>query len=489
MKYEQLVKAILANVGGKENIDSLTHCITRLRFKLKDEGRANTGALKSTPGVVSIVQRGGQYQVVIGSHVGEVHDELVKIGGLAEEAPVETPPDDGAVEKQKEKPKKLGPFNRLIDIVSGVFQPVLGIMCATGMIKGVLALLTAVDLLDPKGGTYTILYAVADCVFYYLPIFLGYTSAKKFGLTPFLGVAIGAAMVYPTIGASLNAEPLMVLFRGTAFESPVTMTFLGIPVIIPISTYASTVIPVILTTALAAPFERWLKTVIPGVVRNFVVPFFTLFIIIPLAFLAIGPVAAWLGNAIGAGIAGVYNFSPVVTGVVMGGLWQVLVILGLHWGIVPLAMANNAMYGQDPLLPLMLATTFAQSGAVAAVFAKTRDAQLKSICVPAFFSGLFGITEAAIYGVTLPRIKTFAVSCVIGAAGGGVMGYLNARRFIWGGLGIFEYPNYIDPNGAGSFIGAAVAVTALALALGFVVTYAVYREKPGSGNTIGDAAA
>ena len=219
MQYQELNEQILKNIGGKENINGLTHCMTRLRFKLKDESKAQTQVIKNLPGVVTVVQSGGQYQVVIGNHVAEVYNEFTELAGL------------GQGEAAADEPK--GILNRFIDIVSGIFTPVINVLMAAGMIKGFLALLTTFNVLDKASGTYLILNATGDGLFYFFPLFLGYTASKKFGGKPFIGMAIGAALVYPTIvAANGGSEALFTVFAGTPIESPVYLTFLGIPVIL-----------------------------------------------------------------------------------------------------------------------------------------------------------------------------------------------------------------------------------------------------------------
>ena len=239
MKYEQLAKDIIKNVGGKENVNSLTHCVTRLRFKLKDESKANTDVLKNMDGVVTVVKSGGQYQVVIGNHVPDVYADVVKVAGLATDA-------------SGDEEENMKPFDKFIDIISGVFQPTLGVLCATGMIKGLNAILIALGLLTATDSTYIILNAIGDCLFNFFPIFLGFTAAKKFKLNQFTGMAIGAAMVYPAITS----------LAGT------TVSFLGIPVVMPASSYQSTVIPIILAIFIASKVEKVFKKVIPDVVKG-----------------------------------------------------------------------------------------------------------------------------------------------------------------------------------------------------------------------------
>lgn len=442
MKYEKLAKDIIENVGGKDNVNSLTHCVTRLRFKLKDESKANTEVLKNMDGVVTVVKSGGQYQVVIGNHVPDVYADVVKVAGLA-------------TESSEESEEKMKPFDRFIDIISGVFQPTLGVLCATGMIKGLCAILVSFGILVATDSTYIILNAIGDCFFNFFPIFLGFTAAKKFKMNQFTGMAIGAAMVYPAITA----------LAGTTVE------FFGIPVMMPSSSYQSTVIPVILAVYVASKLEKALKKIIPDVVKTFLVPFFTLLVVVPVTFMAIGPVTTYASNWLGDITLAVYNFSPIVAGILIGGLWQVFVMFGLHWGLVPLALNNLAVLGYDPLLATSVAVCFAQTGVVMAICAKTKSKKLRSLCIPSIISGIFGVTEPAIYGITLPRKKPFVLSCVVGGITGGIVGFFGCKGYSAGAMGIFALPAYINPTGADmSFYGMAIAMVA-GLILGFLIMY------------------
>lgn len=445
MKYENLAQDIIKNVGGKDNVNSLTHCVTRLRFKLKDESKANTEVLKNMEGVVTVVKSGGQYQVVIGNHVPDVYADVCKVAGLATEGS-----EDNVEEKMK-------PFDRFIDIISGVFQPTLGVLCATGMIKGLCAILVSFGVLVATDSTYIILNAIGDCLFNFFPIFLGLTAAKKFKMNQFTGMAIGAAMVYPAITA----------LAGTTVE------FFGIPVMMPSSSYQSTVIPVIIAVYVASKLEKVFKKIIPDVVKTFLVPFFTLLIVVPVTFMAIGPVTTYASNWLGDITLAVYNFSPIAAGLLIGGFWQVFVMFGLHWGLVPLALNNLAVLGYDPLLATSVAVCFAQTGVVIAILAKTKNTKLKSLCIPAAISGFFGVTEPAIYGITLPRKKPFVLSCVVGAVTGGIVGFFGCKGYSAGAMGIFALPAYINPAGVSadmSFYGMLIAMV-VGLILGFLAMY------------------
>ncbi|MHC5249416.1 beta-glucoside-specific PTS transporter subunit IIABC [Enterococcus sp. LJL90] len=466
MKYEKLSQEILENVGGKDNITGLTHCITRLRFKLKDESKANTTAIENLSGVVTVVKSAGQYQVVIGNHVPEVYQDFIVVSGL-------TPENNSS---ETDKPK--GILNIFIDTVSGIFIPLIGVLMAAGMTKGMLALLTAFDLLSKTSGTYQILNAAGDAFFYFFPIFLGYTASKKFGGKPFLGAAIGAALVYPAIvGISSSAEPLYTLFSGSLIESPVYITFLGMPVIL--MSYGSSVIPIVMATYVAAKIEKFLSKIIPSMLRSFFVTFITLIVTVPLAFLIIGPITTWAGLLLGEGLASVYALSPVVAGIIIGGVWQIFIMFGLHWGFIPIALNNYATLGYDVIMMAGLATPLAMAGVTLGIFLKTKSSKLKEIAFPAFLSAVFGITEPALYGVTLPRKKAFYATSFAVAVAGGIMGLFNTRVFINGGTGIFALPRFINPEAGidNSFIGFAIAsATAFLIGLGLALTIA-YNPK------------
>jgi len=467
MKYEQLAKDIIKNVGGKENVNSLTHCITRLRFKLKDESKANTEVLKNMNGVVTVIKSGGQYQVVIGNHVTDVFDDVVAIGGFQASSP----------EGSQESTEKTNLFNKFIDVISGVFTPTLGVLAATGMIKGFNALFVALGLLSNKSGTYAILNAIGDSLFYFFPIFLGYSASKKFKGNKFIGMAIGAALVYPTLSTLTAGKPLYTLFAGTVLASPVYTTFLGIPVIL--MTYSSTVIPIILAAYVGAKIEKGFTKIIPDVVKLFLVPFCTLLVTVPLTLIVIGPIATWAGKLLGAATLGIYSLSPILAGIFMGAFWQVFVIFGLHWGFVPIVINNLSVLHYDPILAATFGASFAQTGVVLAVLLKTKNAKLKSIAIPAFISGIFGVTEPAIYGVTLPSKKPFIISCIGAAVGGGIAGLMGTKIWMMGGLGVFGIPSYIGPKGMDQgFYGAIISII-VSFILGFVITFLFgYKDEP-----------
>ncbi|MBZ6527475.1 PTS glucose transporter subunit IIA [Aerococcaceae bacterium DSM 111021] len=434
--YDELAKDIVAHVGGEENVSSLAHCITRLRFKLKDESKADTDYLKKREGVVTVVQSGGQYQVVIGNHVPDVYAAVQSVSNIG-----------GAGEVDADEEPTGNMFDRFIDLISGLFQPFLGVLAATGMIKGVVAILAAMGMSAETSGLYAILNAAGDAFFQYLPIMLALTGAKKFKLNQFTALAIAGAMIYPSLMDITAGDPLYTLFAGTIFESPIHSTFAGIPIILPMGGYYQTVVPIILAVYLASKIEKKLREVIPDVVKLFLVPFFTILIVVPLAILVVGPVATWASNLVGAFFSSVYDFSPILLGALLGGFWQVLVMFGLHWGLIPIALLQFAQYGFGTLLTASVAVCFAQVGVLLAILIRTKESKVKQLAVPAAISAVFGVTEPAIYGITLPMKTPFIITCIAGAIQGAYLGWMNVISYSIGGLGIFIIPSYIDPTG------------------------------------------
>lgn len=467
MKDQDLAKMIIEKVGGENNIKSLTHCITRLRFKLYDESKADTEFLKGHEDIVTVVKSGGQYQVVIGNHVPEVYEEIKKIIG----------PEMNNADNDHSS-KKEGLFNQAIDIISGIFQPILGLLAAAGMIKGLNVLFTTTGLYQEDSGTSLIFNAIGDAMFTFLPIILGYTSAKKFGLTSMLGLLIGAILCYPEMqlsNISESGEPLYNLFANTMFESPVYQTFLGIPLIT--VDYTSTVIPIILITYFASKCEKALKKVIPDLVKFFFVPMITLLIALPLGFLIIGPLATFASNIISETVFSVRDFSPTLSGFIVGLTWQVLVIFGIHWGFIPVYINNIMTQGFDSVMMPFFACTFATAGVVLALFIKTKDPKTKKLSIPNFISSVFGVTEPAIYGMLLPLKKPFIISCIAGGIGGGFYGFFDFKKYMVGGMGIFELPAMIPSNGNMSNLWVAIAGIFISLFLGFILTMIFYKEK------------
>ena len=465
-KYKQLAQDIIKNVGGKENINGLTHCITRLRFKLKDESIANDDVLKNMEGIVTVMKSGGQYQVVIGNNVEAVYKDVVEIIDLDN------------LNTSSETKKSGNILDKGIDIISGIFQPVLGIMAACGMLKGFNALFVAMGLYSATSGGYMVINAAGDALFTFLPLFLGYTSAKKFGLKPMLGLALGAAMCYPAIqGSSISAgtDAMYTLFKGTMFASPVYIDFFGLPIIS--MDYTGTVIPIIFVVYFASKCEQLFNKFVPDLVKFFFVPMLTLLVTLPVALIVIGPIATFGSTLVSQVVISIREFSPLLAGAIVGFTWQILVIFGMHWGFIPVYINNVMTLGYDNVMMPFFACTFASSAVVLAIFFKTKDKKLKEMAIPNFISGIFGVTEPAIYGMLLPLKKPFIISCIASGIGGAFYGFFNLRKFITGGMGIFELPAMIEPNGGMSNLIVALSGIAISMAIAFVLTMVLYKDE------------
>ncbi len=448
-KYAELAKDIVAHVGGKENVSDLRHCITRLRFVLNDEKKADTEYLKNRDGVITVVRGGGEYMVVIGEHVHDVYMDVCKELGLTA--------DEAGGPQGNAGGKKKNIVMRALDVVMAAMGPTLNLLCAAGILKGILAIATMVGA-SPNSGVYILMSAVADAFFYFMPLLLGYNIAKKLEIDPVLGFIIGAAMTYPTIqGVDLD------LFGFTVN-----------------ATYTSTFLPVVFAVCLAVPLYKFLDRVIPKMIRSFMVPLLVLVIIVPIGFTIVGPFANMVGAGISTAVDKLLNISPVIAGVLLGAFWQVFVLFGVH-GMLAMLSFMDLMQGIPSLLIGFTGVpSFAQTGTVLAIYLKTKDEKLKGVALPAAFSGILGITEPAIYGVTLPRIKMFVISCIGSALGGLIIGMFNLYQYTYTGMGIMSLLGKINPAGNTNFFAIALSVI-VPFVFSFVVAFLTYKDEDGTG--------
>ncbi len=449
MEYKALAQDILNRVGGKENIVSLVHCATRLRFKLKDNGKADAEGLKANPGVIMVVESGGQFQVVIGNHVHDVWQAVRQEAGLSDDS-----------EPTAESVEKGSLLGQIIDVVSGIFTPFIGVLAASGILKGMLALAVVCGWLTPQQGTYKIWFAASDALFFFFPLFLGYTAGKKFGGNPFVSMVIGGALTHPLMIQAFEASQA----PGAAVEH-----FLGIPVTF--INYSSSVIPIILASWVCCWLERKSNALLPSSMKNFFTPAICLAVVVPLTFLLIGPLATWLSHLLAKGYQIIYAVAPWLAGAAMGALWQVCVIFGLHWGLIPLMINNLTVLGHDSMLPMLLPAVMGQVGAVLGILLKTRDARQKVLAGSAFSAGIFGITEPAIYGLTLPLRRPFIFGCVAGAIGGAIVGFSNAHVYSFGFGNIFTVAQMIPPQGLDSTVWGGVVGIFAALIISCGLTF------------------
>ena len=473
-KYDDLAAQVVELVGGKSNVKSVAHCITRVRFKLKDESKANDQAISELPNVIKVMRANGQYQVVVGNIVEDVYDAILKVGGFADGGSVDADDDDAA-------PK--GVADVVIDLISGIFQPMLGTFCAAGIMKGLLALATFLVPSFANDGAYTLLYTIADGMFYFLPVVLGYTAAKKFKMSEFNGMAIAFALVYPTMVALTSGDVIGSVDLGFAGTFSWYATFLGIPIIMPASGYTSSVIPILLMIFFASKLEKWVKTWMPVALRMFFTPLVVVTVTVVLGYLVIGPIATLISNLLGELFAVLFGLPVVGSALgctVVGAFWMCLVIFGFHWSLLPIALNNLSTLGYDFVLASTIAHSFALGAVIFAMYLKNKDEKFRGIALPAMISAFFfGVTEPAIYGIALPNKKAFINACIGSAVGGLVVGLSGAVIYISGGLGVFNWLSFIDPsgvNGINHMIWAIVA-SLVGAAVGFALEFASYKPE------------
>ncbi len=420
MDYQAIAKEILKDVGGKDNIVDVTHCYTRLRFVLRDTKQANKEALLQTEGVISVVESGGQYQVVLGNKVAHVYNALEPL--LAQQLTTKT--------STKEK-NSLG--NRILNTVAAIFTPVVPAIAASGMLKGILAIAVMVAnnfyQVDLKPlNTYIILSAASDALFYFMPVILGYSAAKVFKTNEYIAMVIGATLCYPTIVSLMTEESAVTLFGLHVTKA----------------NYVSTVIPIILAIFILAYVQRFLEKVIPEVLKIIMVPTLSLLLMIPATLLLFGPIGIYLGDGVNWLYYYIMNLSPILLGGFIGGIWCVLVIFGAHRGLVPIGINDVARTGRQNLLAFAGAANFSQAGAAFGVFVRTKNKDLKAVAASATVTALFGITEPAIYGANLRLKKPMIYAVASGAAGGALMGWGGSYGTAFANQGLLTIPVYAE---------------------------------------------
>ena len=426
--YEKLAVDIIEAVGGKNNIIKASRCATRLRLVLKETTNEAKEKVSGLTGVITVVENGGQFQVVIGTHVGKVFDKVASELNL----------DSNAIEEDAPKASVL---NRIIATMSAVFAPFIYILAAAGILQGTLILINMVNPSFSNTGTYEVLSFMSWAPFTFLPIFIAVTASKHFKTNMFIAIACCAALVSPDWAAIAG--------RIADGES---IRFLGIS--LAETTYTSSVLPPLFLVWILSYVERFVEKKLPEVVKSLFTPLICFVVMVPLTILAIGPLSDGLATAIANGYNYLYDLAPAVAAAVIGGLWQVVVIFGVHWGVTPMCLANYDLYGMDTFQAFQTMAVIAQAGAVFGVFVKARNKQTKNIALSAGVTGIFGITEPAIYGVNLRFKKPFICGCIAGAIGAVVGSFFNIAYYAYAGLpGLLTVVNSITPDNPKSIIG------------------------------------
>ena len=418
MDNHKIALQILDGVGGKENVSGLTHCFTRLRFVLKDESKASTDKVSSIEGVIQVVEGSGQFQVVLGNKVEAIYDEIMPLLGTTET-------------ENDEQDKKVGIGTKILNVVTAIFTPTIPAIAASGMLKGILAVAALIGLnvyhVDIKTfNTYIILNAASDALFYFMPVILARSAAKVFKTNEYIAMTLGATLCYPTLVELMTGNKAVTLFG------------IGITK----ANYVSSVVPIIIAVFVLAYVEKFVKKIMPDVLKIIMVPTLSLLIMVPATLMIFGPIGIYIGNAVNWAYHYIMNLSPILLGAFVGGIWCVLVIFGAHRAIIPIGINDVAKTGRQNLLAFAGAANFSQAGAALGVFLKTKNKNLKTVAASATVTALFGITEPAIYGANLRLKKPMVYAVISGALGGALMGWGGSFGNAFANQGVLTIPVY-----------------------------------------------
>ena len=448
---KQIAENVLKAVGGKENVVNLAHCFTRLRFTLKDESKVDQDALRKTQGVIQLIMAGGQCQVVVGSKVDALYDLICETYGIST-AVEENDVADG---------QKHNPINTLMNTMSGVLAPTLGILTAAGIIKGVISLFASLGWVSTTSGVYMLLYAVGDGFFYFLPILLGFSAARRFKCSEYLGAAIGTALVYPAmVNIGSTMEVAGTILAGTPFAMDYYNTLFGIPIIMPGSGYTSSIIPIMLAVYVAAKLEKAFKKSLPEVIRGILTP-----------------VSQGICGAIFMLVKALYEMGIVggiIAGALVGGGFGVLVMFGLHWVIISLALSNIGINGFDYIMASGGIGPMIGVAQGLCITLRTRSKKVRDLALPSFISQVCGVGEPLMYSILIPLKKPYVINILSGAVGGAVMGALRTKIYLFGGSGIFGFANYVNPTGDLSDLIKALIGTGIGMLFCFIVQWVTY---------------
>lgn len=457
MDVRKTAETIVEYAGTKENLTNVTNCMTRLRIRVRDESKLRLEDIKAMQEVMGVVEKGGEYQIVLGpGAAAKVCDEVAKAAGIDRDAAIRDDEAEKADSGAKVPQKAGGIVGRMMDVISSVFVPLIPVIAASGTLKGILAVLVQAGLLNDAGSTYQILYGLANTVFYFFPVVLGFTAGKKFGATPYITAVLGAAIMCPEILGLVEAGE-----GATLFGLPVTLM-----------NYSTSVLPIIFASYGAAKLEQFFKKYVPNVMQIIFVPLLTLIIIYPLTLFIIGPVLTELNNLLCDGVMAVYGFSPVIAGFIIAGVWQLTIFAGIGWGFVIIFLGNIEAMGYSPVLALVACTIFAQGGAALAAGLRAKNKKYRSVGISAGIAAILGVSEPALYGINVPAKKPFFIALGASAVGGVIAALFGARQYSIGPSGIFQLPVMIDPAAGVDIHFVGVILSILVGFVGaFIVTF------------------
>lgn len=473
-KYDEVAAKIVELVGGKENVVSLTHCVTRLRFVLKDSKKADLKTLSETKFVIKVQEVGKQLQIVVGNKVDGIYDAIVESQGIS---------GGGEVDADDNAGGNKGVLNTLMDTISGILVPTLAVLTGAGIIKGVVSFLALdnIGVLDPNSGLYMLLMTIGDGFFYFLPIMLGFSAARKFRCNEYVGALIGAALVYPSMVNIAQTLPVAgTLFEGTKFAMTYYNRFLGIPIVMPGAGYTSSVFPVIVATWLASKIEKWCKAHINDNLRGILTPIITLVVSVVAAYLIVGPVLNTVAVCIQILVEALFNI-PVVGGLIAGALldggFGVLVLFGMHWVIIGLALSLIAQNGYDYIMACGgIGPMVGMFQGLAICWACRKNKKVRDLAIPATISQICGVGEPLMYSILVPIKKLFAINILGGCVGGAIIGALKTKMYMFGGSGLFGIFNYAGGGGSADIVKYCIGVAAGGL-FAVVATLMAYNDE------------
>jgi PTS system beta-glucosides-specific IIC component len=470
MSTQESAKAILENVGGAGNISNLHHCSTRLRFALVDDSRADEAALKAIPGVIGVVIGSTQTQVIVGGKVAEMYSAVEKLRGGA----------GGAADADADAPKARRPFSwkrlggTVMDFVVSVFTPIIPAIAGAGIFKSLLVLASAVGWLDPASDNYKLLSAIPDAVFGFLPLLVAYTSAKKLDVNRPLALGLVGVLVFPAFTALVAQEGGVALF--------------GAPVAV--VNYNAQVFPAILAVLLLSVVERFFTKITWGPIRTFFVPLMCLIIVAPATIFLLGPLGYWLGTLLTGAMTGLYDTLGWVAIMLMAGVLPLIISVGMHKAFIPPTIATVAATGKDPFyLVASLAHNLSEAGSSLAIALRTKSAGLRATAISGGVSALFGITEPALYGVTLQNRRALIAVVAGSMSAGAYLGITQVAAFAVVSPGLASFSMFIDALDPWNFINAIIGLV-IAVGVSFTVAVVIWRDdKSATVRALGDTAA
>ncbi|GAA0341914.1 hypothetical protein GCM10008931_36660 [Oceanobacillus oncorhynchi subsp. oncorhynchi] len=451
MDYKKLAQEILSEVGGAENISNMTHCATRLRMTLKDTSIVDDKSVEAIDGVINVVNKAGQYQLLIGTEVSKLYDEFEPLAK------------GDSLQQTEEKNEKSGSIiSNIFSAISAIFAPLLPALAGSGILRGLLILAVQAGMISEDSGTYTILFVASMSVFYFLPVLLAFTSARRFGASPYISVLIGASLIHPDFIALMGNV-----------GNGATTDFFSIPVVL--MNYNSTVVPIILSIWAFSYLYKFLDKHIPETLKLVVVPLVSLVIMIPLTVMIIGPVGVYSGEAVANVVNWLIERSSVLTGILVGGGWSILVSLGIHWAVNPIMINNISTYGFDYIVPFTFACNFAVIGTTIGVYFKAKDKKLRSFSLTGLITvALSAIIEATLFGLLVKNKKLFLAQIIGGATGGAYLGLMKVvtNAFVFGSVTTF--PAFVQDNGS-NFLHAMIGLL-ISLVVAGVLSYIFTRK-------------